>query len=552
MAQTLKDSFLDLERHRQLLEENIEKLWKSLRHWQLWEAEYEGLKEEILVAKPNPNQEQLSAICRDYEGELVTKKEVEDILGSRNAAQVVNMLDRRIDYVEQNVRTVLKQIEAAENKLAAATVISTPEVRNEEGLPLTEIIEELDEEGNVVSCRTSTPGSAKPQLLEVLKKAGVTNLPMDSTTAEPASSSEEKPVEASKQNATESKKAAAFAEDTKPSFEPEKSQAAKRLEGVMNTAKQQETKPSAPPVIPADESPEDAALRREMLQYGMSEVGAVVAELDLEDDSDWTDEQDYDETSTDDEDEFGRSRGRVVDEEIRQQMIKLEQRLGVRMMENIGKKASDYDVVREGIGRVTINGQETATASEDEPAAAAAESLRKDSSTTSFKKSVRFSEELDISPAPKPATAATPEARRKTAPVNDIVERTAPAQSSASPQQNKKVSRFKSARTAPPLEFSPAEDQTRTVPTGPEGTTLAPVVVEREIPQDSFPAEPDELDPHLLHQEVATEYHKMRNTMIHRQGGFMKEEESEIVPFTEEEGGPKKMSRFKAARLARN
>jgi unconventional prefoldin RPB5 interactor 1 len=81
--------------------------------------------------------------------------------------------------------------------------------------------------------------------------------------------------------------------------------------------------------------------------------------------------------------------------------------------------------------------------------------------------------------------------------------------------------------------------------------TLTPTVVEREIPQDSVPAEPDELDPHLLHQEVATEYHKMRNTMIQKQGGFMREEESEIVPFTEEEGGPKKMSRFKAARLAR-
>jgi unconventional prefoldin RPB5 interactor 1 len=48
MAQKVKDSFLDLERHRQLLEENIEKLRKLLRHWQTWEAEYEGLKEEIL------------------------------------------------------------------------------------------------------------------------------------------------------------------------------------------------------------------------------------------------------------------------------------------------------------------------------------------------------------------------------------------------------------------------------------------------------------------------------------------------------------------------
>ncbi len=551
MAQGPKDSFLDLERHRQLLEENIEKLRKSLRHWQLWEAEYEGLKEEILAAKPTPNQEQLSAICRDYEGELVTRKEVQEILGSRTSAQVVNLLDRRIDYVEQNVRTVHKQIEAAENRLAAATVISSPNVRNEEGLPLTEIVEDLDEEGNVVSSHTSTPGSAKPQLLEVLKKAGVTDLPTDLVTAE-LEKSAVKPVEAPKQDASSTKKVVTFAEDTKPDPAPQKSPAARRLEEIMNSAKEQETKPSEPPVIPADESPEDAALRRQMIQYGMSEVGAVVAELDLEDDSDWTDadEYDQDETSSDDEDEFGRSKGRLVDDEIRQQMIELEQRLGFRMMENIGKKASDFDVVREGIGRVTINGKEEA-ASEDEPPDMTKKRSQRESSTSSAKKSVRFSEELDISSAPPPTTASIPATRRKTAPVNDIVERAGPAKSTSPSQQKKKTSRFKSARTAPPLEFSPAEDQTRTVPSGPEGTTLAPVVVEREVPQGTVAAEPDDLDPHLLHQEVATEYHKMRNTMIHRQGGFTKEEESEIVPFTEEEGGPKKMSRFKAARLAR-
>jgi unconventional prefoldin RPB5 interactor 1 len=280
----------------------------------------------------------------------------------------------------------------------------------------------------------------------------------------------------------------------------------------------------------------------------------VVAELDLEDDSDWTDEDEYDqdETSTDDEDEFGRSRGRVVDDEIRQRMIELEQRLGVRMMENIGKKAGDYDVVREGVGRVTISGTEEAAALDADSAAITKKSSQKDSNTTSAKKSVRFSEELDISPALRPTANSTPAARRKTAPVNDVVERARPAQFTSTLQQKKKMSRFKSARTAPLLEYSPAEDQSRTIPTGPEGTTLAPMVVEREIPQDTIPAEPDELDSHLLHQEVATEYHKMRNTLIQRQGGFMKKEESEIVPFTEEEGGPKKMSRFKAARLARN
>lgn len=46
---SLKDSFVDLERHRLRLEENVSKLRKSLQHWQTWEAEYEGLKEEILA-----------------------------------------------------------------------------------------------------------------------------------------------------------------------------------------------------------------------------------------------------------------------------------------------------------------------------------------------------------------------------------------------------------------------------------------------------------------------------------------------------------------------
>lgn len=43
-----RDSFVDLENTRLQLEENIAKLRKSLQYWQTWEAEYEGLKEEIL------------------------------------------------------------------------------------------------------------------------------------------------------------------------------------------------------------------------------------------------------------------------------------------------------------------------------------------------------------------------------------------------------------------------------------------------------------------------------------------------------------------------
>jgi unconventional prefoldin RPB5 interactor 1 len=594
MSQMVKDSFLDLERHRQLLEDSLEKLRKSLRHWQTWEAEYEGLKEEILASKPTPNPQQLLAICHGYEGELVTRKEVEELLGVtavRSTAQVVNMLDRRIDYVEQNVRTIEKQIETGENRLAAATVISTPDVRNEEGLPLTEIIEELDEEGNVISSHTSTPGSAKPQLLEVLQKAGVKDLPIPSTSSTLPSSMEvvDQPKPALPSTTKDTKKGVKFAEDTKSGPEVEMSQTARRLEDVMKLAKLQEAAPSEPPVIPTDESLEDAALRREMLQYGMSEVGAVVAELNLEDGSDWTDDgYDQDEISTmDDEDEFGRSTGHVVDEELRQRMIELEQKLGVRMMENIGKKASDYEIVKEGIGRVTINNREENVVPQDGSEENSQDDPTSQPASTSAKKSVRFSEDLDISSAPKlpPSPAPALNMPKLLAPVTDIVERTVPVQADG-PIPQKKTSRFKSARSSSsgnlngplatssnsqtisnlplhpakpispkpfstPIPFSPAIDQDRTVPTGPEGKTLAATVVERDIPPNTTIAEPDELNPQLLHQEAATEYHKMRNRMIYKQGGFVKEKDGEIVPFTEEEGGPKKMSRFKAARLAR-
>jgi len=55
----LKDSLLDLERRRVQLENNVIDLRKSLQHWQIWEAEYEGLKEEISALGANPSSQKL-------------------------------------------------------------------------------------------------------------------------------------------------------------------------------------------------------------------------------------------------------------------------------------------------------------------------------------------------------------------------------------------------------------------------------------------------------------------------------------------------------------
>jgi unconventional prefoldin RPB5 interactor 1 len=174
-----------------------------------------------------------------------------------------------------------------------------------------------------------------------------------------------------------------------------------------------------------------------------------------------------------------------------------------------------------------------------------------------------IAEEKPPRPAPK-AKAAKPAVN----PIGDIVEKTAPHEpledEDAPP---KRVSRFKKERAAGvpvpavsslppgPLQLRPKFiDETPTLepaePAPPEGLTIAPAVVERN--PTSTPKEPDDMDDVLLYQAAAVEYNRLRNKMIQQQGGFVKQEEPPTLPLDEEEGGPPRVSRFKAARLAKS
>ncbi len=91
-------------------------------------------------------------------------------------------------------------------------------------------------------------------------------------------------------------------------------------------------------------------------------------------------------------------------------------------------------------------------------------------------------------------------------------------------------------------------------PTPPEHQTMANTVVERAASVD--PTEPDEMDDNLLYQAAAVEYNRLRNQLIQKQGGFAQQDgaldsETGLVPLDEELGGPKRMSKFMAARLAK-
>ncbi|KAF2193020.1 hypothetical protein K469DRAFT_715047 [Zopfia rhizophila CBS 207.26] len=596
-----RDPLADLERHRVRLEENVAKIRQALKHWKTWELEYEMLKEEIQL-KQDPNSFEMLEIGRSLGGDLVNEKEVEELLGrdrltKRNATQVAEMISRRVDYVQQNITTVEKQLQAAEKKLAAATALLEPALEDEEGLPLTDIHEELDDDGNVISSTLSQPGKAAPEIVGALQKAGLTDpgrdITGDSSSAdgEPFSSSNALPGAEMKivaedatngssapndaiEKATSSKKLVSFTDDTKQ--DPSMSKTSGLTATGYNEAladytfnrgnkvievDDYEEEIASYPVIPQDESPEDSALRREMLQYGLSEVGQVVAEIDLEGrDDDYSDEgmdddEEYD-SDEDEDDEYGRSTRPVLTEEYKRQMMELEEKLNAQMLENLGPRPDTHPLAEyaDDVRKLMVQKDET----ESEP-------MNKSGPThgklESKKKGVRFADNLDISPALQPVQdndrSRQPAATSIPTMSETIVERTGPTPQppSAVPPKSAKVSRFKSSRATfaqPASNGSSSQtdltSHSSSMPQGPPGRTLATSVVEH-APDSSNTEAPDELDPALLNREVQVEYHKMRNRIIQKQGGFTSKEDDEEPLMEEKDGKVKKVSRFRAARL---
>lgn len=597
-----KDHLFDLDRHVQLLEGKVNKLRASLKHWQQWYFDYSALKEEVdqLPLDPPPRKE-LARIRRDFSSELITQKEINEIFGKndlKDAKQILTVISRRLDYGEQNVQSLTKMLQAEENRLSAATVIAHPDGGTDEetGLPLTDIIEELDEEGNVVSFRLQSGPDASSQVAAALEKAGVDNLTetdanttRDDTPSTPVNGVEAKEEavatpaklmgslsnpksEEAPPSAQTTKKSVSFTGDTKTSDEASKppvSKTAQRVEELMRIARESEATDFSKAVIPETESPGDRQLRRQMLDYCMSsEMGPVVAELQIEEsgfsdeDDDWdmTDEGSEDYDDDDDEDELGRSKHSVITGDYIKRMQELEKRLQSQSAFATSRQQAD-STVPEGVGRVRVVQEQ-----ESEPASTPDKASREP-------KSVRFASALDIAKEKdtKPPLSVKSKPKKRAKPVKDIVEESLASDDAEEleDEQPKRVSRFKKERSAvstksgPSTNFPPGPLQLRpglfsepagpvverSEPAPPEGQTLAPAIVERNV--SSTPAVPDDMDDVLLYQAAAVEYNRLRNKMIQQQGGFLKEEEYPVIPLDEDEGSAPRVSRFKAARLSK-
>lgn len=607
---SVKDSFLDLERHVVQLEASVKELKSSLEHWRTWDAEYEALKEEVSAASRDKALEAaaLTRVREGFEGDLVKEKEITTIFGEkaqRSANQVIGVLDRRLDYVATNVRTLEKRLAEAERKLDAARVVSDPGATDEGGLPITEIFESLDDEGNVISHELWTPGSKKPQVEELLGKVEAKDgsarkgeaeelqskaIPDGSKaqderqpSKEPAPAPEVKPAPPIRQEKppgrlVEKKVITQVEADEPPesSEKPEISKSAQRVQRIMDTAREQEELSKSQPVVPEDESEEDAALRQQMLDYGMShsaggmgEVVAVMNDLHFEnsDDDEFNSFSDVDDSEeedgdSDEEDQWGRTKKLAVSEKYQERMLELEQRLGVQsrftraLAENAPAEEDEDDDYQEGIGQITIKDTEAATATTPMRSARDAEppanGVLKSNGGPKPKKSVRFAGNLDIAPdevkpEPKPEKPA-PKRPETENPVADlIVEQTGPkkaeppAVSDAKPRKASRFKQMKGGASKPAATEVPTQKTEGRKPTEESGImedlSWTETVPEKDLDGD--------VDDEISRREVADEYQRRRRRMIEKQGGFLQEDKGEV----QDEGRP--MSKFRAARLSR-
>ena len=762
-----RNSLVDLERRRLQLEENVAKLRKSLQHWQQWEIEYESMKEELLGLGSDYTKEDLQECVKEDSDPsfslcdkiLLDTKETKLLMydsnnNLRKAPEIVGLLSRRLDYVEENIKASKSLLRTAEERLAASIILIHPEVRNEEGLPVTEIHEKLDEEGNIISSSMSRPNEDSPQIVEALRKAGLESMPRPDHTGaaknpgndkimstrdrtaitefsennssfhtRPRVSSEtttsdssESNSEFAKQRPPKPKKRVSFAEDTKTESSPwdhpknlplkekerllkglcdqarfeveaisgehkrpyqnyevsdvmskqelggiflnswfdgdtvipilkhHKNHQARRLlksmdlnlwessrlvyimirlawynlqseqmdftilvvkqlylmeknshssedelskaeksNALMNTfnayvekfltlsniavsptqnaekllgvkplmdnvgsdqersnvsgstesrkdmlpdvrepsnydkAGNEESSCSLPgPASPANETLEDARLRREMLEYNMNEVGAVVAELDLDNDDDLSEDTysddgngiNLEDTDDEEEDEHGRASSRVLSESYLAEMQALEKKLKATAMVNAGPEPK---ILSATSGKTLKDPDKSASVAQDIPATL----------SPNRKKGVRFANDIDVHEAP-------PRSKE-----NHILESSKVREFAVSPKQDSN----NPAALPPPSKPTPIN---------------ASKVIERPFNPTAKPAEPDELDPVLLNQQVSNEYHRLRNRVIEKEGGFLKPNERDEIPVDENGGmGGKKFSRFRAARLGR-
>ncbi|KAF8429029.1 Prefoldin subunit-domain-containing protein [Tirmania nivea] len=433
-----------LERQHARLEASLEKLRKALRQWQTYSAEYEGLKEELQELPADASRESMIEVSYTSGGTVVDSAEVLSLLGDRlglkrSRDQVIRAIDHRINYVTENIKKVEEQLGKGEEKLASLLVVQGPEVLSEDGEPIIEIREELDEAGNIISSSTQPHGQGKATSMNIgdlkhfqkyienaAEEVRTLSEPMKvkehSTTISEETPQEPKPMieidpnylvstttlgSTTAQNipVDEIPLGGLSLEDsapvgmptTEPIGSPAKVDEGLVVEGDVVIPNQRPTRGFVSDtskelreedfVLSVDEPLDAADLRRQMIDYNLHDIGAVVAEIDLEEgDYKDYDDEDYDENDDDDEEEeedkYGRSTSRVITADIVREMQALQARIQERQEEEAKKQTPQAQVELSSAAQVRISPD------------------KEEALPVPKKKGVTFSDKLDISVIP--------------------------------------------------------------------------------------------------------------------------------------------------------
>lgn len=536
-------SISNFARQRDLLESTLRDLRSSLYHWRRWEAEYDGLKSALVAATtttPTTRQQRrdddeegqeqrqqhggqddeedmLAAALEyisvpasssgaedgdDFAKSVLTPAEVDDIIYGtrqgntasksgggrkpRSRAQILSLLDRRIDYVSENERVLERRVERAERDLDAFMDKDKDDDDDDdkkgERVPVTEIVEELDEADSVVRGDTVRAGESAMELLDMLKRAGVKEVDGGGSITEQGEECKDEENRALN-TAIPAPTEQVTMTRTEVSNVPTNGSTRHTMQDEEREDDSHDKTHNGIVAAEFDESPEDAALRREMVQYGLDEVGSVVAELELDEsgsevsvneESDYMmgDEEDEEdeEEDEDEEDEYGRTTRRVIGDDYHKQMLELERKLNARGLQNIGP---DTNGLPTGV-------QEDLRAGGESTSTKVVEQRRETDGgkkSKKPKKRVAFAEDVDI--APDTSSAAQAEAQKErpveppaVTPIQEqVVERAqqddrANGDVSEAAKPAKKVSRFRSARQA--------QESTTPVPTFTSASTTTP------------------------------------------------------------------------------
>jgi len=606
---TIKDSFLDLERHRLQLEQTVGQLETALNHWRKWDAEYEALREEISPLSssvttqeaPKKNVSSSSSLSlerakRDFKSVLINDKEKDVIFGSGKAGaktleQVCNILDRRLDYVGKNINTLESQLTEARRKMELAAIVGDPGLENDDGPPFTEITEELDADGNVVNYQLLRPGEKHLQFKEALEKAG--NIQPDSDRGQNEAVTSSSPVESvppTRPIGVEEH----FTRSTSPydvvrpphaalssnlpqedSFHRQDSDPGHFSNSwdVINgdghvsgdikiTPDDDESCGLSKDLRDAsDDLDESSTYNPDQLSMDTKKIVAIFQDLKdddlsdyesmVDDDDEWEDCEGEDEDDSDQEDQYGRSTKRVVSREYEERVMAIKKRLGLDWQ--VSRSAEDYAV-----------GDEEDSSGDDDMHVGRIAVNQKSSASSSFSSASREPPKRGIlksSPAASPTLGLKKKKSVRFAEELDIAPSKKLARRQAAPKKKRKnpapVREELIVREGSPVPDEASQKgkkatrfrqhlrQDNAEKRGAPGASAKTHATMADITVRDDPA--PSLDPEYEADMAAISeaYHDKRRRMIQQQAGFAGDDRSSIQA-VEEDGTPKRVSRFKS------